>query len=125
MKKKAHLLVVDDDQYVRELVRMTLEDAGYVVTLANDGNSALARLAERSPDLVLLDIRMPDLSGYQVLQQIRDSCNVPVIMLTAVREATALELSLGLGADDYIIKPFPIQVLVARVKAKLRRVRGE
>jgi DNA-binding response OmpR family regulator len=125
MEKKTHILVVDDDQYVVKSVKRTLEDAGYAVTVANDGNSALAMLAEKEPDLVLLDIRMPGLDGYQVLERIRESSDVPVLMLTAVPGEAAIERSVGLGADDYIEKPFLPRVLVARVRAKLRRARGE
>jgi len=92
------------------------------VTLAVDGNSALARLTEHKPDLVLLDIRMPDLSGYQVLERMREESDAPVIMLTRALEPTAVEQSVGLGADDYIRKPFNPRVLLARVHTKLRRV---
>ena len=125
MEKKTHVLVVDDEQYITKLVERTLEDAGYAVTVSNDGNSALAMLAEKEPDLVLLDIRMPELDGYQVLERLRESSDVPVLMLTAVHEKTAIAHSLGLGADDFIEKPFRPRVLVARIRAKLRRVRGE
>ncbi|MDO8715399.1 MAG: response regulator [Dehalococcoidales bacterium] len=76
---RMRILVVDDEQYVTELVKRTLEDAGYVVTVANDGNSALTMLAEREPDLVLLDIRMPGFDGYQVLERIREGSDVPVL----------------------------------------------
>jgi DNA-binding response OmpR family regulator len=124
MEKKAHILVVDDEQHVLELVKRTLEPEGYAVTLAADGNSALAQLTERMPDLVLLDIRMPDLDGYQVLVRIREKSDVPVIMLTGVLEPTAVGQSLGLGADDYIRKPFHQRVLLARIEAKLRRARS-
>ena len=124
MEKKAHILVVDDEQYVRELLRRTLEQEGYAVTLAADGSSALVRLREQTPDLVLLDIRMPDLTGYQVLERIREQFDVPVIMLTGVLEPTAVEQSVGLGADDYIRKPFNPRVLLARIEAKLRRARS-
>ncbi len=124
MEKKAHILVVDDEQYVRELLKRTLEQEGYAVTLAADGSSALVRLREHTPDLVLLDIRMPDLTGYQVLERIREQFDVPVIMLTGVLEPTAVEQSVGLGADDYIRKPFNPRVLLARIEAKLRRARS-
>jgi len=123
MEKKAHILVVDDEQYVRELLRRTLEQEGYAVTLAADGSSALVRLREQTPDLVLLDIRMPDLTGYQVLERIREQFDVPVIMLTGVLEPTVVEQSVGLGADDYIRKPFNPRVLLARIEAKLRRAK--
>ena len=124
MEKKAHILVVDDEQYVRELLKRTLEQEGYAVTLAADGSSALVRLREHTPDLVLLDIRMPDLTGYQVLEHIREQSDIPVIMLTGVLEPTAVEQSVGLGADDYIRKPFNPRVLLARIEAKLRRARS-
>ena len=123
MEKKAHILVVDDEQYVRELLKRTLEQEGYAVTLAADGSSALVRLREHTPDLVLLDIRMPDLTGYQVLERIREQFDVPVIMLTGVLEPTVVEQSVGLGADDYIRKPFNPRVLLARIEAKLRRAK--
>ena len=125
MEKKTHILVVDDEQDTLQLLRQTLELEGFAVTVATDGNSALALLAEREPDLVLLDIRMPGLNGYQVVERIRESSSVPVLMLTAVRGETVVEHSLGLGADDYIRKPFRTRVLVAHIRAKLRRARGE
>jgi len=125
MDKKTHILVVDDEEYVTKLVKRTLEEAGYDVMVANDGNSALAILTEKEADLVLLDIRMPGLDGYQVLERIRENSNVPVLMLTAVREKTAIAHSLNLGADDYVEKPFRSRVLIARIQAKLKRARGE
>jgi len=93
-------------------------------TVAADGNSALARLREHTPDLIVLDIRMPELNGYQVLERIRERSDIPVIMLTGVLEPTAVEQSLGLGADDYVRKPFHPRVLLARIEAKLRRARS-
>ena len=121
MEKKVHILVVDDEESISEFVKRVLELEGYDVTTTADGESALARLSEQAPDLVLLDIKMPGLNGYQVLEHIRKTSSVPVIMLTAVREQTAMDSSLKLGASDYIIKPFSVKVLIARVKAKLRR----
>ncbi len=116
-----HILVVDDEQSISEFVKRVLQLEGYDVTTAADGESALARLSEQTPDLVLLDIKMPGLNGYQVLERIRETSNVPVSMLTAVREVTAMESSLKLGASDYIMKPVSVKVLIARMKAKLRR----
>ncbi len=115
------LLAVDDDVQVLHLVRRTLETEGYRVITADSGEAAVAAFEQQPPDLVVLDIKMPGLNGYQVLERIRETSNVPVIMLTAVREETAMERSLGLGASDYIIKQVSIKVLIARVKAKLRR----
>ncbi len=125
MEKRTHIMIVDDEPYVTQLVERILREAGYLVTVANDSNSAHAIFKEKEPDLVLLDIKMPGLDGYQVLECIRDSSEVPVIMLTALREKPALAHSFNLGADDYIEKPFLSKVLVARIQAKLRRVRGE
>ncbi|MEW6033826.1 MAG: response regulator [Chloroflexota bacterium] len=121
MEKRTHILVVDDEKHVLEFVRRALEREGYAVTVAADGNSALALLEEHRPDLVLLDIRMPGLDGYQVLERIRGLSDVPVIMLTGMLEPAAAERSLGLGADDYIRKPFRTQELLARIQTKLRR----
>jgi DNA-binding response OmpR family regulator len=121
MAEKVRILVVDDEESISEFVKRVLELEGYDVTTAADGESALAHLSEQAPDLVLLDIKMPGLNGYQVLARIRETSSVPVMMLTAVREGTAMERSLGLGASDYLIKPVSVKVLIARIKAKLRR----
>ena len=121
MEKRPHIMVVDDDHNMLEMVSRVLELEGYDVTIAADGTSALALLEERSPDLVLLDIWMPDMDGPQVLSFIRQRSGVPVIMLTAKVEVTSLREALTLGADDYVKKPFSARVLVARIKAKLRR----
>ena len=94
----------------------------YDVITAPDGNSALAMLEKQEPDLVILDIMMPDLSGFQVLDMIRKRSNIPVIMLTARGEEETLRDTLNLGADDYVTKPFSMQVLMSRIRAKLRRV---
>ena len=121
MEKRPHIMVVDDDHDMLELVSRVLELEGYDVSTTADGTSALALLEERSPDLVLLDIVMPELDGLQVLSFIRQRSSVPVIMLTARVEVTSLGEALTLGADDYVRKPFSARVLVARIKAKLRR----
>jgi DNA-binding response OmpR family regulator len=125
MEKNINILVVDDEQHITELVERTLKDAGFAVTVANDGITALRMIMEKEPDLVLLDIRMPGIDGFQVLKRIRQSSKVPVLMLTAVLEINALTTSLDIGADDYIEKPFSQRELVARIRATLRRVRGE
>jgi DNA-binding response OmpR family regulator len=115
------LLVVDDAADVRGLLRDVLERVGYVVDEAPDGRTALRRLFEAPPALVILDVSMPGLDGYATLERIRDLSDVPVLMLTA--RAGELEKVRGLsgGADDYVIKPFGHQELVARVHALLRR----
>jgi DNA-binding response OmpR family regulator len=123
IKKPVRILVVDDDHDMLEMVQEALEIEGYSVTLSDNGREALERLTEDNPDLVLLDIRLPGTDGYQVLQQIRATSTVPVIMLTAIQEPHSVSRSLDLGADDYVRKPFSIQELMAHIRAKLRRVK--
>ncbi|MBI4333857.1 MAG: response regulator transcription factor [Chloroflexi bacterium] len=121
MTTKARILAVDDEENILHLFKRALEPEGYSVDTALDGATALAKLEATPPDLVILDIKMPDMNGYQVLKQIRQRSNVPVIMVTGVREAVSLDRALDIGADDYITKPFHIKELIARVQAKLRR----
>ena len=123
MKNCPHIMVVDDDQDILKIINRTLELEGYSVSTASDGTAALALLEEHSPDLVILDVMMPDLDGFQVLELLRQRSNVPVIILTARREPMLLQKALVLGADDYINKPFRPLVLVARIRAKLRRAK--
>ncbi len=121
MEKHQLILAVDDEESILKLLRVNLSKEGYDVATAADGESALALIEERSPDLVLLDIMMPGLDGLQVLNLIRQHSNIPVIMLTARQEVNVLGDAITLGADDYIRKPFSIPELKARIKAKLRR----
>lgn len=121
MKKHQSIMVIDDDPEMLQLLRRTFELEGYDVALAADGASGMMLLRDRKPDLLILDIMMPGPDGYMVLERIRQSYDIPVIMLTAKREATSLEKALALGADDYVKKPFRPLELVARVRAKLRR----
>ncbi len=114
-------LVVDDDADLRELIAFTLAQAGHLVVRAADGPAALRVFAAESPDLVLLDINMPGLSGFEVCEQIRARSRVPVIMLTVRGEEEDLVRALGLGADDYLTKPFSPRTLLARINALLRR----
>jgi len=127
MNGRAKILVVDDDDDIRLLLRELLTRAGYDVDEAADGRAALRRLYESQPALVLLDVSMPELDGFQTLERVRDLSDVPVIMVTA--RADELEKVRGLqgGADDYVTKPFGRQELLARVEALLRRSgpRGE
>jgi len=125
MKNHPNIMVVDDNQEMLRMLKRTLELEGYDVATAADGSSALALLEEWKPDLVILDIMMPGLDGFQVLDLIRQRSNIPVIMLTARREVTTLRDALALGADDYVRKPFATRELVARVRAKLRRAGEE
>jgi DNA-binding response OmpR family regulator len=115
------VLVADDDGDLRELIAFSLMQAGYLVIKAGDGPAALERFEEERPDLVLLDINMPGLSGFQVCEMIRARSRVPVMMLTVRGEEEDLVRALGLGADDYLSKPFSPRTLLARVKALLRR----
>jgi len=121
MERKQRLLVVDDDQEVLRMVNRLFELEGYDVITAADGKSAMALLEEHEPDLIVLDIMMPELNGFQVLDLVRQSSDVPIIMLTARSEVTTLHNALALGADDYVKKPFHTRELLARVRAKLRR----
>jgi DNA-binding response OmpR family regulator len=115
------VLVADDDADLRELIAFTLAQAGYLVIKAADGGAALRRFEEESADLVVLDINMPTLSGFQVCEAIRARSRVPVMMLTVRGEEEDLVRALGLGADDYLTKPFSPRTLLARIRALLRR----
>jgi len=115
------VLVADDDADLRELIAFTLAQAGYLVIKAHDGVAAVRLFTEESPDLVVLDINMPGQSGFQVCEAIRARSRVPVMMLTVRGEEEDLVRALGLGADDYLTKPFSPRTLVARIRALLRR----
>lgn len=115
------ILVVDDDKNICELLRLYIEKEGFTVALAYDGEEALSRFSEESPDLIILDVMMPKLDGWQVCREIRKKSEVPIIMLTAKGETFDKVLGLELGADDYVVKPFDAKEIVARIKAVLRR----
>ena len=115
------ILVVDDEPNLVDLIRMTLEREGYQVTEAENGYKALERLREEMPDLVLLDVMMPEMDGMETLKEIRSASSVPVIMLTVRATEQDKVRGLELGADDYIAKPFSHRELVQRIKAVLRR----
>jgi len=122
MRKHPIILVVDDDQMLLKTVRDILISKGFRVITASNAITALFLLAKRNPDLVLLDIMMPNLDGFQALEMIRLHSNVPVIMLTCLSDQNSLRRALSDGgADGYITKPFSSEVLVAQIKAKLRR----
>ena len=115
------VLVADDDSNICELLRLYLEKEGYTVVLANDGRQALNKFHTEAPDMVLLDIMMPELDGWQVCREIRKTSDCPIIMITAKGETFDKVLGLDLGADDYVVKPFDSKEIVARIKAVLRR----
>ena len=115
------ILVVDDDSNICELLRLYLEKEGYTVFLASDGGKALEMFEKENPNLLLLDIMLPVLDGWQVCREIRKKSQVPIIMLTAKGETFDKILGLELGADDYVVKPFETKEVIARVKAVLRR----
>ncbi len=119
------ILVVDDDKNICELLRLYLEKEGFTPVIANDGEAALTKYDVEKPDLLLLDIMMPKLDGWQVCREIRKKSDVPIIMLTAKGETFDKVLGLELGADDYVVKPFDSKEIVARIKAVLRRVGGQ
>jgi DNA-binding response OmpR family regulator len=122
---KQNILIVDDDREIVRLIRGYLEQAGYVVTVAYNGETALHLLRSEHPDLLLLDLMLPDRDGWDVTRIVRSDpglANVPIIMLTARIEDVDKILGLELGADDYVTKPFNPREVVARVKALLRRV---
>ena len=116
------VLVVDDEVMVCDVLRRYLEDGGFEVSVAGDGEEAIASLAAAPPDLILLDLMLPKIDGYEVFRLVRARGTTPVIMLTARGEATDRIVGLELGADDYISKPFSPREVVARVRAVLRRI---
>ncbi|MBO4732867.1 MAG: response regulator transcription factor [Clostridia bacterium] len=119
--EKQKILIVDDDSNICELIRMYLEKDDFDTAIAGDGEQALELFGRYNPDLILLDIMMPRLDGWQVCRTIRKTSAVPIIMLTAKGEVFDKILGLELGADDYISKPFDTKEVVARIKAVLRR----
>lgn len=115
------ILIVDDDENICELLRLYLEKDGFETVVANDGEKAVEFSAKYNPDLILLDIMLPKLDGWQVCREIRKTSAVPIIMLTAKGETFDKILGLELGADDYVSKPFDTKEVIARIKAVLRR----
>lgn len=115
------ILVVDDDPHIREVVRFALESAGFAVVEAENGRRALASWANDKPELIVLDLMMPELDGHDTCREIRKSSTTPIIFLTAKSEEIDMIIGLELGGDDYLAKPFSPRHLVARVKSVLRR----
>ncbi|MBQ1334949.1 MAG: response regulator transcription factor [Clostridia bacterium] len=119
------VLVIDDDVNICDLLRLYLEKEGYSVKMGHDGEEAVALFESFRPDLMILDIMLPKTDGLSVLKELRKKHNVPVIMLTAKGETFDKIIALELGADDYVVKPFDAKEVMARVKAVLRRFRGD
>jgi two-component system, OmpR family, response regulator MtrA len=117
----ATILIVEDDPSIREITKMGLQDAGFVVHTAADGEEALTRFRHDHPDLVVLDVMLPKRDGLDVCRSIRAESSVPVVMLTARSDAIDVVVGLESGADDYVTKPFEMPILVARIRAALRR----
>lgn len=120
MDKK--VLVVDDEKPISDIIKFNLVKEGFNVEVAYDGEEALKLVYKYQPDIILLDVMLPKLDGFQVCRRIRESFSTPIIMLTAKEEEVDKVLGLELGADDYITKPFGMRELIARVKANLRRL---
>lgn len=118
---KQKILIVDDDNNIAELISLYLTKECYDTKIVNDGEEALRAFEQYNPNLILLDLMLPGMDGYQVCREVRSKANVPIIMLSAKGEIFDKVLGLELGADDYMIKPFDSKELVARVKAVLRR----
>ena len=115
------ILLVDDDPNIRQLVNLYLEKEGFEVTMADRGDEALKLFRESPPNLMLLDVMLPGMDGWQVCREVRKTSNIPIIMLTAKDETFDKVLGPELGADDYVVKPFDMKELVARIKAVSRR----
>ena len=115
------VLIADDDQHIAELIKVYFEKDGFSTVIANDGKKAVELFKSEAPAIVILDVMMPEMDGWQVCREIRRVSNIPIIMLTAKGETFDKVLGLELGADDYMVKPFEPKELIARVKAVLRR----
>ncbi len=119
--KSPAILVVDDEPQIRRVLRTTLAADGYTIIEAHDGAEALEKLSGERPDLVLLDMNMPGMDGLEVCREIRAASDVPILMLTVRNTERDKVRALDAGADDYVVKPFGIQELLARIRAALRR----
>ncbi len=122
---ESHVLVVEDEASIAEVVSLYLKRAGYSVQIASDGKLAMNVFEKRKPDLVILDLMLPEVDGFSVAQWMRERSNVPIIMLTARRQEIDRIAGLEMGADDYVVKPFSPQELVSRVRAVMRRLKRE
>jgi two-component system, OmpR family, response regulator MtrA len=119
------LLVVDDDRSIREIMQMSLEEEGYIVDTAVDAEEALEAIRRNAPDLLVLDVMLPGMDGFELTREIRKSSSLPIILLTAKTDTIDKVVGLESGADDYVMKPFEMRELVARLRALLRRAQAE
>lgn len=116
-----HILLVEDDRSIREMVEKYLTKEGFTITTASDGEEAIAKFSKESFDLILLDLMLPNLDGFETMKMIREKSSIPIVIMSAKDQDIDKALGLGLGADDYISKPFSMIELLARVKAAIRR----
>ena len=121
-KAQPVVLIVEDDDSIREIVHRVLEDEGYTIQLAENGVRGMEQFYLTLPDLIVMDVKMPEMDGWEMLQRLREISGCPVIMLTVFGSTDDIIKGLELGADDYLVKPFGVQELIARVSAVLRRV---
>jgi DNA-binding response OmpR family regulator len=121
MSNTPSVMIVEDETEIREILALYLEQASYRVTCAADGATALELLEREAPDLLLLDVMLPDIDGYSICMKIRERSELPIIFISALRDASDIVEGLELGADDYIVKPFEPKVVVAKVNAYFRR----
>jgi DNA-binding response OmpR family regulator len=120
-----NILLIEDDKSLIRILRYNFEKAGYAVTVANNGQAGLEAFRESKPDLVVLDVMMPKLDGFEFLKIVRKQSQTPILMLTARKEEVDRVLGLEMGADDYVTKPFSIRELLARIKVLLKRASGK
>ena len=120
---KEKILVVDDDANIRQILETRLTISGYIVLLANDGGEALKLFRKESPDLIILDIMLPKIGGYEICKRVRKDSSVPIIMLTALGDISDRVMGLEFGADDYVVKPFSPKELEARIRSVFRRIK--
>lgn len=125
MSTNATVLIIDDDQTLIKLVSNALRQEGYAVLTASDGQAGLREMYQSQPDLLILDINMPTMDGWTVCQRVREVSNIPIVMLTARDDPEEIVRGLDMGADDYVVKPFEMGVLKARVRSNLRRAASE
>ncbi|MDZ4720176.1 MAG: response regulator transcription factor [Roseiflexaceae bacterium] len=121
-KDQRRILIVDDEPGLRELVRINLEHEGFAAIQAENGLDGIAAVREQQPDLVILDVMMPDMDGWETCRKLREFSSIPVLMLTARAQSSDIVTGLDSGADDYLLKPFNMDELMARIRALLRRV---